>query len=115
DPGPGRGARRADRGRLPERRRAAGGAPSQPARRTLPGRVRVWLIGACPGARHEDTLRTAVLRRTGLDEISVELAGAIWIFAEQRQHPTGGEECRLRRLADHRDVAAPPPLARCPR
>ena len=46
DPGPRRRARRADRGRLPERRRPPGGAARPAARRALPRRLRLRLSGA---------------------------------------------------------------------
>ena len=46
DPGPRRRARRADRGRLPERRRPAGGAARAAPRRALPRRLRLRVAAA---------------------------------------------------------------------
>jgi hypothetical protein len=54
----------------------------------------------------------AVLQSTGRHEIGVELAGAIRIPIEQRQHPASGEKCRPRPFSDRGVVAAPLPLAR---
>jgi hypothetical protein len=45
------------------------------------------------------------------DELRIELARAVRIFAEQREHPARGEESRLRLLADRRVVATPTPFA----
>jgi hypothetical protein len=56
--------------------------------------------------------RAAVLLRSRCNEFGVQLASPARITAEQRQHPARGEERRLRLLADHRVVAAPPPVAR---
>ena len=59
DPGPGRGARRADRGRLPQRRRPPGGAARPAPRRALPRHVRVRMSGVSPVASAARTRRTA--------------------------------------------------------
>jgi hypothetical protein len=45
------------------------------------GRVRVWLIGACPRARPEDTFEVARWRRS--DELAIQLTRSLWLLTKE--------------------------------
>ena len=126
DPGPRRRARRAGRGRLPQRRRPAGVAAGAAAGRAFPRRVRlraepgrcsvVWDAagrdpsrGLTPGDARSGRSSQS---HAGLDERRIRSTRAVERPPELTQRPARIEERRRARLPEHRRQAAPPPLRR---
>ena len=94
-------ARRADRGRLPERRRPPGSPPRPPPRRTLPGNVRLRLIQPCPGDCPLDTFGEDTSSPV-IDEDFVGGSGLVDVPSEQPEHHVDRDETRAQRVLSGR-------------
>ena len=126
DPGPRRRARRAHRGRLPQRRRPAGRPARAPAGRALPGRVRLRLdpahvrgLAPCHGLRRHVTTRLRSSRLcTNAGERHLRVRSSV--VAELAESPLDGEEvgggdAESDRRRGSCSTASPPATSRDPR